>query len=364
MINKNFKKKVFGVVMTTALVLTNVIPTATVKAEAGATYPTYPTYYQGVDYSPVYEYDTYVKENVDVAMFCKGDKQKALKHFVEFGIKEDRVTSSTFDWKSYKNRYADLRSAFGNDRYSYYKHYLDYGINEGRNAKPQDPYVVIDPITKYNGRDYSRVYNYATYKEQPDLAKAFGDDDVALLKHFVEFGMKEGRVANETFDVVSYKNANADLRRAFGNDTESYYLHYIYNGFNENRKTSGQTDEITNPITTYNGVDYSLVYDANAYYKYEDLKKAIGLDEVGLLKHFVEFGMKEGREASPNFKVQQYKNNYVDLRGAFGNDLKKYYMHYIIFGHAEGRKADGPLSVPTTDNNSSGGGAGTDTQNP
>jgi hypothetical protein len=347
MINKNFKKKLFGAVMTTALVLTNVIPTATVKAEdGGTTYPTYPTYYQGVDYSPVYQYDTYVKENVDVAMFCKGDKQKALKHFVEFGIKEDRITSSEFDWKSYKNRYADLRSAFGNDRYSYYKHYLDYGINEERNAKPKQE-DVIDPITKYNGRDYSKVYNYAKYKTYPDLAKAFGNDDIALLKHFVEFGMKEGRNAKDGFDIVSYKNANPDLRRAFGNDIESYYLHYIYNGFNENRKTSEQTDEIIDPITTYNGVDYSLVYDANAYYnKYKDLQDAIGLDEVGLLKHFVEFGMKEGREASTNFKVQQYKNNYEDLRGAFGNDLKKYYMHYIIFGHAEGRKADGPLPDP------------------
>lgn len=346
MINKNFKKKFFGAVMATALVLTNVIPTATVKADEGGTYPTYPTYYQGVDYSPVYEYDTYVKENVDVAMFCKGDKQKALKHFVEFGIKEDRITSSKFDWKSYKNRYADLRSAFGNDRYSYYKHYLNYGINEERDAKPKET-EVKNPITKYNGRDYSKVYDYATYKEIPDLAKAFGDDDIALLKHFVEFGMKEGRKANGTFDVVSYKNANADLRRAFGNDTESYYLHYIYNGFNENRKTSEQTGEITEPITTYNGVDYSLVYDANAYYdKYEDLQKAIGLDEVGLLKHFVEFGMKEGREASPKFIVQDYKNNYEDLRGAFGNDLKKYYMHYIIFGHTEGRTAVGPVPEP------------------
>ncbi|WP_027421917.1 hypothetical protein [Lachnobacterium bovis] len=349
MINKNFKKKLFGAVMTTALVLTNVIPTATVKAEAGATYPTYPTYYQGVDYSPVYEYDTYVKENVDVAMFCKGDKQKALKHFVEFGIKEDRVTSSTFDWKSYKNRYADLRSAFGNDRYSYYKHYLDYGINEERDAKTKQE-DVIDPITKYNGRDYSKVYNYAKYKTYPDLAKAFGNDDVALLKHFVEFGMKEGRVANETFDVVSYKNANADLRRAFGNDTESYYLHYIYNGFNEGRTVSGQTGEITDPITTYNGVDYSLVYNANKYYSdYPDLQKAIGLDEVGLLKHFVEFGMKEGREASPKFIVQDYKDNYEDLRGAFGNDLKKYYMHYIMFGHAENRTAVGTVPEPETE---------------
>ena len=43
-------------------------------------------------------------------------------------------------------------------------------------------------------------------------------------------------------------------------------MHYISNGKAEGRKATG-VKSIQNPITTYNGVDYSAVYDYNFYIK-------------------------------------------------------------------------------------------------
>jgi hypothetical protein len=88
-----------------------------------------------------------------------------------------------------------------------------------------------------------------------------------------------------------------------------------------------------------NGVDYTLVFNPTYYAnKYADLKKAFGADEKKLFNHFLNYGMKEARQACATFNVTVYKNTYADLRKAFGNNLPAYYKHYVQFGHKEGRK--------------------------
>ena len=94
--------------------------------------------------------------------------------------------------------------------------------------------------------------------------------------------------------------------------------------------------------TSLNGVDYSAVYNYNFYInKYPDLKKAFGDDTAKALNHFVNFGMKEGRQASANFNVYAYVCRYQDLRKVYRYNLKNYYLHYIRNGKAEGRLAVG-----------------------
>ena len=199
--------------------------------------------------------------------------------------------------------------------------------------------------------DYSAVFDAAYYANRyPDLKAAFGNDESALLQHFIQYGMAEGRQAKASFDVFSYRNQYQDLRVAFGNNLKSYYMHYISNGKAEGRKATG-VKSIQNPITTYNGVDYSSVYDYNFYIKkYSDLARIYTNDEVGLLAHFVNCGMAEGRQAKANFDVFSYRNQYQDLRLAFGKDLKSYYFHYMNSGKKEGRIATGvkTLQNPVT----------------
>ena len=295
--------------------------------------------YNGVDYSKVYDYTYYLLKYPDLLKAFNGNAEAAIKHFVNYGMKEGRQAKANFDVKSYKNQYSDLRAAFGNDLTKYYLHYINYGYKEGRIATGV-PYIQ-NPITKLNGVDYSRVYDFNYYiSKYADIKKAFGNDDVAALKHFVNYGMKEGRQAKANFNVNSYKLGYRDLRAAFGNDLTKYYIHYINNGYKENRKTTGIT-EIQNGITVYNGIDYSRVYDYSYYVKNNpDVKRAFGNDDIAVLKHFINYGMKEGRQAKATFKLQAYKARYADLRKAYGNDNKSYYMHYIKYGYNEKRKAN------------------------
>lgn len=104
--------------------------------------------------------------------------------------------------------------------------------------------------------------------------------------------------------------------------------------------TSGfQTSYGSTQRYTYQGLDYSLVFDPTYYSNtYQDLKNAFGTNATNLFNHFCTYGMKEGRIASASFNVNKYKEYYEDLRNAFGNNLPLYYKHYITYGQNEKRK--------------------------
>ncbi|MCI5741727.1 MAG: glucosaminidase domain-containing protein [Lachnospiraceae bacterium] len=296
----------------------------------------YVTVYNGVDYSAVYNYNYYISMYGDIARAYAGDDIKTLAHFVNNGMSEGRQGSAEFNVNSYRNQYGDLRRGFGNNLKAYYLHYMNSGKAEGRKGTGCNS--LQGALTIYNGVDYSAVYNYDYYtKAYGDIANAYGGDDVAVLAHFVNHGMSEGRQGSAEFNVNSYRNQYGDLRRGFGNNLKAYYLHYINSGKSEGRKGTG-CNSLQGALTVYNGVDYSAVYAYDYYIKaYGDIARAYGGDDVAVLAHFVNHGMSEGRQGNAGFNVYAYKNRYADLQNAFGDNLKEYYMHYINYGKKEGR---------------------------
>ena len=224
----------------------------------------------------------------------------------------------------------------------------DGGSGSGSGETPSTP----SHLTVLDGVDYAVVYDYEYYiSHNADVKAAFGGDEAAVLRQFVNYGMAEGRRASANFDVTSYRNQYPDLRQAYGSNLKSYYMHYIDYGYAEGRQGTGCT-ELQGGITVYNGVDYAPVYDYNYYINHNgDLKAAYNWDEAGLLRHFVNYGMDEGRRASASFDVDYYRANYGDLRSAYGDDLKSYYMHYIDYGKTEGRLATSYLNHPIMNDN-------------
>lgn len=195
----------------------------------------YPTVYDGMDYSLVYDYNFYVGKYPDLKRAFWSNPSAALKHFVECGMREGRQAAEGFIVQSYRARYLDLRKAFGSDLPSYYRHYIEFGYKEKR--KTTGTVTINHPVTLYDGIDYSLVYNYHYYLRQyADLRRAFEGDDVAALDHFVHFGMKEGRLATESFNVKTYRKRYIDLQNVFGDDLKAYYLHFIEYGYSEKRK--------------------------------------------------------------------------------------------------------------------------------
>ena len=211
--------------------------------------------------------------------------------------------------------------------------------------------VVTYSGTSYGGVDYSSIFNYSYYlSKNPDVKSSCQysrKDSFAVIKHFLNYGMSEGRATISSFNVSIYKENYPDLQKAYGNDLKRYYLHYMNYGKKEGRNATS----IIKAPTSYGGINYSAVYDYNYYInKYPDIRKAFGSDKTAALRHFVNYGMAEGRQGKASFNVQSYRNKYPDLRIAYGKDLKKYYLHYINNGAKEGRIATGvtKLQNPVT----------------
>ena len=192
------------------------------------------TIYNGVDYAAVYNANYYYNNNQDVAEAVGTDGKLLLEHFVNYGMAEGRQGISSFNVDSYRKQYSDLRQAFGTDLKSYYMHYISWGAKEGR--KGTGCTVLQNPVTIYKGIDYSSVYNYNDYIAMySDIKNAFGDDDITVLQHFVEYGIAEGRKGNTTFGVYNYEAANGDIYNAFRADYKQAVLHYINYGIDEKR---------------------------------------------------------------------------------------------------------------------------------
>lgn len=93
---------------------------------------------------------------------------------------------------------------------------------------------------------------------------------------------------------------------------------------------------------------YAPIFQASFYrQKYSDVNRVYGNDDKMLLRHFLSYGMKEGRQGSEEFNVDIYRERYADLEEAFGEDLPAYYFHYLNYGKAEGRSARADETAPT-----------------
>lgn len=286
-----------------------------------------PTISRNVDYSAVYDHDYYVNKYSDVKKAYGNNKVGAFFHFLQYGMKEGRQASANFNPEIYKNNYADLKRNFGTNNVRYYQHYVSNGAAEKRVAdkvvqngatnnqnQNSNPPKITNPTTVYNGKNYSAIYDFNYYIEKyADIKRNFANNDAGALRHFVEYGINENRIAKAGTTPAGNKAFVQNL--------------------NGNPK---------NPTTVYNGTDYSAVYDFNYYInKYSDMKRLFSSDPNGALKHFVTCGMKEGRQASANFDVRIYRLNNSDLSRIFGANKALYYIHYVQYGKKEGRAATG-----------------------
>lgn len=149
-----------------------------------------------------------------------------------------------------------------------------------------------------------------------DLRKHIGYDFYALIRHYDEFGCKEGRTASYIFDPKFYLEKYPDLQAAFGNDYAAAYMHFLEFGIPEGRQGS-------------------VIFDLQFYRNNNvDLQ---GMTNIELVNHFLTYGIHEFRGTSNEFNVNVYRNNNIDLQVALNTNCKEYFKHYLMFGRYEGR---------------------------
>ena len=129
------------------------------------------------------------------------------------------------------------------------------------------------------------------------------------------------------------------------------YIVYIckpaYTG--TNISTSGSSGNyLTNENNWIPDSVQNIVFNASYYAaKYEDLKNAFGTDANKLYDHFLDYGVKEGRQASAVFNVKTYVNDNADLKAAYGTDYKSAILHFAAFGVNEKRVTAPAVDIGT-----------------
>ena len=136
-----------------------------------------------------------------------------------------RLNPLVFDHKFYLQRYPDLAAAADassmTKRDFAEKHWKDYGIKDGRMGSP-----TWDPL-----------YYAAAH---PDVAAAFGTSYYSMLNHFINGGRQAGYRASAAFDPVYYCNRYSDLQAAFNCDPAALLDHFVAYGLNEGRQASAE----------------------------------------------------------------------------------------------------------------------------
>jgi hypothetical protein len=202
------------------------------------------------------------------------------------------------------------------------RHYVEFGWKEGR-----DPHPLFDTDWYLERR--------------PDVKEA----GVNPLRHFVESGWTEGSDPNPLFDTDWYLEENPDV----GVSGTIPLLHYLRYGAVEGRNPHPLFDTNfyvqqnvdvryagINPLTHYlifSGTQRyrpSPIFDADWYLKQNP---DVAAAQVNPLLHYLYSGATEGRNPNPFFDTKWYCINNPEVATADINPL----VHYVRFGAAQGR---------------------------
>jgi len=243
------------------------------------------------------------------------------------------LISGTFDANYYLRQNPDVAAA----RIDPALHYLVHGAVEGRN-----------PNTHFDTSWYLR--------QNLDVAKS----GVNPLVHYIKFGAGEGRDPSSLFSSSAYLAANLDVAAA-GMNPLLHYLKFgmaegrqsipikqLYTGVQQNIGIRSDNHEVrlrTRATITSATVDEQVevirefgLFD-EAYYRtmYIDLQPA----PRDVIRHYCEYGWREGRNPSDDFDTQFYLETYSDIRNAGINP----FYHYVVAGASECRQALPDLST-------------------
>ena len=142
--------------------------------------------YDGVDYSSVFNPEYYLNRYPDLKSVFGNDQNRAIEHFVLYGMKEGRQGNKEFDVYSYRGKNEDLRAVFGKDLPSYYEHYMYYGKNEGRDGTSEGKTCEVRFIDK-NGNNIIQQVPYGGWAvapeniEQNNFFKGWDKDFLCIL---------------------------------------------------------------------------------------------------------------------------------------------------------------------------------------
>jgi glycosyltransferase involved in cell wall biosynthesis len=184
----------------------------------------------------------------------------------------------------------------------------------------------------------SGLFDSEWYVEQyPDVRSL----RISPTEHYCLIGWRLKRNPSEAFNTAHYLQSNPDVAQARINPL----LHYVRVGRNQERLSEQATSRLVSiaklPASSPpdRKSEHFKVYEAikaefdTAYYllRYTDIARA----RIDPVRHYIEYGAREGRDPTPEFATKYYVQRYPDVAASGINP----FYHYLTIGRAEGRGA-------------------------
>lgn len=185
-----------------------------------------------LDINELWDESYYLDQNQDVKQaVAAGGFSSGLQHFQEHGKFERRDPSPLFDTAFYLEFYPDVATAVTQGQVTALDHFLNNGQFEKR-----------DPIPEFYTDDY--------LGDNPDVAAAVeasaaGPDPLTGMEHFVKHGQYEGRNFGPDFDSRYYLQQNPDVAAAVSPGGLSAIKHYLEFGLEEGRRSQAPPEPIS-----------------------------------------------------------------------------------------------------------------------
>ena len=161
----------------------------------------------------------YMNKYPDVAAAVGYDPQKAKEHWVNNGAAEGRQGIRTFNVKQYIAMYPSEGD------YGDWANITREYVANGRDAGLVGLFVLRPEVFS--------VDNYLYYNA--DLQGAFGGNRKAVINHWLNNGINEGRQASDTFKVTSYLDKNPDIAARVNYNNTTAIRNYILQGMDAGR---------------------------------------------------------------------------------------------------------------------------------
>lgn len=150
------------------------------------------TFYQGVDYSPVFSVEYYRAIYPDLRETFGDNKQAYLEHFISNGIGEGRQGKLDFSMREFLRQHPSLQGRYGKDLAAYYHEILtnpEYAEDLKRpyigiNVEPGEPMEILHRAQKFNK---------ILLKEIDRICKKYG------LKYYLICGTLLGAIRHKSF---------------------------------------------------------------------------------------------------------------------------------------------------------------------
>jgi MoaA/NifB/PqqE/SkfB family radical SAM enzyme len=158
-----------------------------------------------------------------------------------------------------------------------------------------------------------------------DLRAAGLTTQAQAQNHWLTHGIDEGRRGSDRFWAAEYLRMYPDLAAAFGPTNYAAAIrHYRIFGMDEGRRGTVFL--------------HPAVFDWRYYVQSGADPAAAGITtEDAAAAHWLEHGIRAGRQGSATFRPPDYLGRYPDVHAALGPDPYAAIRHYVLHGMAEGR---------------------------